>query len=54
MKLSLFSEFSMEYNGELVRHYFRNYWYETSTKLDGCSTKFDELGTKYNPEVIKN
>ena len=43
----------MKYNGNLVRHFIRNYLYEVGTKFDDCGTKFDELGTKYNPEVIK-
>jgi len=43
----------MAYNGDLFRHYIRNYWYEVWTKFDDCGTKFVEPSTKYNPEVIK-
>jgi len=43
----------MEYHGDLVSHYICNYWYEVGTKFDNCGTTFVELGTKYNPEVIK-
>ena len=42
----------MEYHGDLVRHSLRNYWYEVGTKFGDGGKKFDELGTKYNPEVI--
>jgi len=32
----------MEYNGNLFRHYIRNYWYEVGTKFDDRGTKFVE------------
>ena len=38
---------------DFSRHYFRNYWYEVGTEFDDCGTKFVEISTKYNPEVIK-
>jgi len=43
----------MEYDGDLVRHSIRKYWDEVGTKFDDCATKVDEIGTNYNPEVIK-
>jgi len=43
----------MEYDGDLVRHWLRNDWYEVGTKFDDCGTDFDDLGTKDNPGVIK-
>jgi len=43
----------MEYNGDLLRHYIRNYWYEVGMKFDDCGTKLVEHFTQYNPEVIK-
>ena len=44
----------MEYHGDLVRHSLLRYWYEVGTKFDDCSKIFDEIDTKYNPEVIKH
>jgi len=43
----------MEYNGDLFRHYIRNYRYEVGMKFDDCATKFVETLKKYNPEIIK-
>ena len=43
----------MEYHGDLVRQSLLKYWYEVDTKFDACGTKFDELDTKYIPEVIE-
>jgi len=43
----------IEYYGDHVRHSICNYWYEDGAKFDGGVLNFDELGTKYNPEVIK-
>ena len=43
-----------EYHGDLVRHSLLIYWYGVGTKFGDCGTNFDELGTKYNPEVIKS
>ena len=43
----------MEYHGDLVRRSLLKYWYEIGTKFNGSGTKVDELGTKYNPGVIK-
>ena len=43
----------MEYHGDLLRHYIRNYWYEVGTKLDDVGTKVDDLDTKFSPKVIK-
>ena len=43
----------MEYNGDLFHHYIRNYWHEVGTKFDDGGTKFVEISTKHNPEVIK-
>ena len=43
----------MEHHRGIVCHSTRNYWYEVGTKSEDRGTNFDELGTEYNPEVIK-
>jgi len=43
----------MEYNGDLFRHYIRNYWDEVGTWFVDCGAKLVEISTKYIPEVIK-
>ena len=43
----------MEYHGDLVRDSLLEDWYEIGSKFDDCGAKFVELGTKYNPEIIK-
>jgi len=52
-KLVFAHAYYMEYHGDLVRHSICNYCYEGGTKLDDFGTKFDELVTPYNTEVIK-
>jgi len=41
------------YGRYFFRHSMRKYLYEDSTKFDNGDPKFDELGTKCNPEVMK-
>ena len=36
-----------------VRRSLLDYWYEVGSKFEASGMKFDELDTKYNPEVIK-
>jgi len=43
----------MEYNGDVVCHHIRNYWYEVGTKFDDCGMKFVEISMKYHLEMIK-
>jgi len=43
----------MQYHGDLDCHSIRNYCCEIVTKFEDRGTKFDEIGSKDNPEMIK-
>ena len=50
---SIMNKGYMEYHSDFVRHSLLNDWCEAGTKFEDCGTTCDELGTKYNSEVIK-